>query len=70
VISEIDIRDMHPCGLTRAEWIDRCARHLIDIGGAAVGYAYSTAKALVDDRDDECYTPEETADEEMSCWGE
>ncbi|NKF21562.1 hypothetical protein [Solimonas marina] len=57
--------------LTKAEWIDRCAKRYRDVGGLSEDLAKSAAEVAYEVEDEDWGPrgdPEEAADEDMSCW--
>lgn len=53
--------------ITKDEWKSRYARRLVERGGLDEPTAAEAAESAIDDADD-WLTPEDAADEEMSCW--
>jgi hypothetical protein len=56
--------------LTKKQWCERYAARLVSLGGMLPIEAAKQAEDAFDPAFTSDYTPEEWADEEMSCWGE
>lgn len=56
--------------MTREEWIDRCAKRYMERGGLNEKDARTAAEYQAGEQSDTWGwdKPEETADEDMSCW--
>ncbi len=56
--------------MTKETWMERYAKRMVDLAKATPEFAKASAEACFDPTIWALHSPEEAAEEDMSCWGE